>query len=67
MIIVMNYVDQCQFTLTVITPSLIVFLFRITIPIGFRNNFFGIIAVLTTHTRTLERARQRRRQRLKNQ
>lgn len=31
-----------QFSLTVITPSLIVFLFRITIPMGFRKNFFGM-------------------------
>lgn len=29
-------------SLTVITPSLIAFLFRITIPIGFRMNFFGM-------------------------
>lgn len=28
--------------LTVITPSLIAFLFRITIPMGFRMNFFGM-------------------------
>lgn len=31
--------------LTVITPSLIAFLFRITIPMGFRMNFFGMAVV----------------------
>lgn len=40
-----NYTENFLFNkLTVITPSLIVFLFRITIPIGFRINFFGMAA-----------------------
>lgn len=35
-----------RINLTVITPSLIAFLFRITIPIGFRMNFFGMAVEL---------------------
>lgn len=50
-----------MFTLTVITPSLIVFLFRITIPIGLRINFFGIVAESNpcTHTHSSTHARAR--------
>lgn len=35
-------IHKIRMNLTVITPSLIAFLFRITIPIGFRMNFFGM-------------------------